>query len=122
MAKRITPIDSGECDRRVIVQQLAESAGTSSFPKETWTTLATIWLKKDDIRGEERFKADQMSAKYDTRWEMHGYRSDLDPELVDVPKKRRIVYQGRTYHIVAASQIGRRAGIEFLTLAASKVA
>ena len=49
-----------------------------------------------------------------------SYIASMDPELVDVPKLRRLVYQGRTYEIVHAAMIGRREGIEFLTIASSK--
>jgi hypothetical protein len=41
----------------------------------------------------------------------------MDPDLLDVPKRRRLVYKGRTYDIVAAGQIGRNEGVELLTLA-----
>jgi hypothetical protein len=100
----------------VTIQQLTESNGTSRFPVETWTTLiATYWCSKQDAGGRERFAMDQQSAAFDTRWE-GAYVASLDPETVNVTKTRRILYQGRVYDIVAASQVGRRAAIEFLTL------
>jgi len=118
---RRTAIEPGERNRAVTVQQLTESTGTSREPVEGWTTLVTpYWMSREDVGGRERFRADQVSSPYDTRWE-GGYRSDMDPEIVDVPKKRRIVYQGRQHDIVAASIISVgdqvRAGIELLTLA-----
>lgn len=117
MARRNHPMESGERDRAVTIQQQAESAGASGFPVDTWSTLATpYWCSKQDVSGKERFTADQLSAPYTTRWE-GGYRADMDPELVDVPKTRRLVYQGRAHDIVAASMIGRKEGIELLTLA-----
>lgn len=115
------PMDSGERDRLVTIQQLTDSIGGSKYPVEAWSTLTTAWMRKRDLKGWERFKAAQVSAPAETLWEM-GYRSDMDPELVDVPKKRRLVYQGRTYDITSASQIGRREGIELMTLANTKVA
>lgn len=123
MAKRnlingaAVPMEPGERDRAVTIQQLTESTATSGFPKEGWTTLATpIWMRKMDRKGDERFRADQNAAAYETQWEM-GYRSDMDPELVDVAKKRRLLYQGRVHDIVMGSVIGRREGIELLTIA-----
>lgn len=114
-------MDAGETDRAVTVQQLTEEAGTSHFPMETWTTLLPVyWLSKKPVSGRERFVADQLSAPFDTRWRGH-YVASLDPELVDVPKTRRIVYQGRVHDIVDAQQIGMREGVELLTLATSKV-
>jgi SPP1 family predicted phage head-tail adaptor len=114
-------IAAGDLDRLVTIQQLTDEIGSSGFPVETWTTLASAWMSKGDVSGRERLRAEQLSAPFDTRWQMH-YRADMDPELVDVPKKRRLVYQGRSYDIVAAVQLNRREGVELLTLASSKVA
>lgn len=126
MARRNTPsgaaipMESGERDRAVTLEQMTES-NPDGFPVETWTTLASpVWMRKMDMRGDEKFRASQLSAPFDTQWEM-GYRADMDPDLVDVPKYRRIIYQGRRYDIVTASQIGRLEGIELLTLAGSTV-
>lgn len=122
MAKRnlpyggITPFDPGERDRSVTLREKATAAGSSGFPSETPTTLATVWARKDDLKGSERFGDGQLSAPFTTRWEI-GYRADMDPELVDVPKTRDLVYQGRHYDITDASLIGRRDGIELMTLA-----
>lgn len=122
MAKRnlpsggAVPMEPGERDKAVTIQQLTASKGTSRFPVETWSALATpIWMRKMDLRQQERFAAAQLSAPAETQWEM-GYRADMDPELVDVPKTRRLVYQGFAYDITSASLIGRREGIELLTL------
>lgn len=116
MARRTVPLESGERDRYVTVQQLTESAGSSHFPVETWTELCRMFMSKIDVGGRERLAADQLSAPYTTRWEAN-YRPDIDPDLVDVVKQRRLVYQGRVYDITSASMIGRNEGVEFLTLA-----
>jgi head-tail adaptor len=100
----------------VAIQQLT-SETSGGFPVETWTTLGSWWLNKRDLRADERFVANRESAFAETQW--HGpYRADMDPELVDVAKVRRLVYQGKTHDIVAAALIERRA-IELLTLASS---
>lgn len=44
----------------------------------------------------------------------------MDPDLVDVPKKRRLSYQGRIYDITSASVEGRKEAIRLTTLASSK--
>lgn len=116
MARRTAPLESGERDRLVTLQQLTESTGTSGFPVESWTTLTTWYASKSDVGGREKFGGGQQSAPYTTRWE-GNYRADIDPDRVDVPKTRRLVYQGRTYDIVDASMIGRNEGVELLTLA-----
>ncbi|MDH5244809.1 MAG: head-tail adaptor protein [Betaproteobacteria bacterium] len=103
------------------VQALTESVGASGFPVETWATLRTEWMGKQDVRGRERLVNGQNAAAFDCRWDV-GYSPALDPETVDVTKTRRLVYQGRVYDIVAAVMLGRRDGIELMTLATGKVA
>lgn len=114
------PMESGERNRRVLIQQLTETTGDSQYPIETWSTLATVWMRKMDASMDERFKASQLAASFETQWEM-GYRGDMDPERLDIAKVRRLVYQDRIYDISGASVIGRREGIELLTLAGSGV-
>jgi SPP1 family predicted phage head-tail adaptor len=112
------PMEAGERNRRVLIQQLTDSQGDSGYPIETWSTLAIEWMRKMDLSLAERFKASQLAASVETQWEM-PYRSDMDPELVDVQKTRRLLYENRVYDITGGSVIGRREGIELLTLAGS---
>jgi head-tail adaptor len=122
VATRRGAFEPGLRDRVVTIESRSATDAvdaTSGEPTETWTTLvANMPAAKTDVSGWERFRMDQQSARADQRWEMN-YRADMDPELVDVPKLRRLVVSGRTLEIVAASEIGRREGIELLTLAAS---
>lgn len=107
------PMEAGERDRQVTVEQLAQTRepGTGA-PMENWTALATVYAGRFDDRGTEQFTTGQLSAVAITRWEI-GYRADCDPELIDVTKVRRLNYQGRLFDILASSLIGRREGIEF---------
>ena len=114
------PLDPGERDRHVRIEQLTDAQGTSGRPIEQWTPLCTTWAKRDDLKGSERFEADQVSSRVDVRWEL-PYAPALDPELVDVQKTRRLVHQGRVFDVVSAAVIGRREGVEWLTLAAGRV-
>lgn len=107
---------AGARDRQVTIQQLSESKGASNAPVETWTDLRQAWANKADIAGRERFVADQQSAPYDTVWTL-PWMADLNPELVDVRKDRRLVVNGRVHDIVEAREIGRREAIEVRTLA-----
>jgi head-tail adaptor len=113
-------IAAGQRDKYVTIEQMTESA-PNGFPVETWTELAQEWMSRRDLRAYERFAGGQESAFAEAQWQM-AYRSDMDPELEDVPKTRRLVYRGRTHDIVTASLIGREHGIELLTLAGSNVA
>ncbi len=112
---------AGPRDREVTIQQLTDSDGTSGYPVESWTDLLPVeWMCKLAVTGSERFRAAQLSAAIDTRWQMN-YREDMDPDAIDVPKKRRLLYQGRIFDITSAIEIGRQEGIELVTLAAAKV-
>ncbi len=111
-------LNAGDLDRDVTIQQLTQAPGTSGFPVDTWTTLDVVPMSKDDQRGRERFQIAQVSASYDTKWRLH-FRDDMDPDVVDVPKTRRLSYRGRTHDITEAVEIGRREGILLLTLAST---
>lgn len=115
MRRDLAPMEAGDRDRDVTIEARTATEDASGFPTETWATLVTpVWMSHA-AKGSERFIADQESAKADGLWEM-GYRSDMDPELVDVPRDRRLVWQGRAYDIVAASCINRHEGVQILTL------
>jgi SPP1 family predicted phage head-tail adaptor len=121
MADRRGSFEPGLRDRVVTIEyrSTTDQVDAEGAPTETWTTLVgSMPAAKSDITGWERVRASQTSARYDTRWEIN-YRLDMDPELVDVAKLRRLVVSGRVHDIVAASEIGRREGIELLTMAAS---
>lgn len=112
----MNPLGSGARDRQVTIQQLIESKGASNAPVESWTDLlVNIWAGKKETRGLERFVADQVSAPFDAKWEI-AYVPSMDPDLIDVPKTRRMIYKGRVHDIVHADEIGRRQAIELLTL------
>lgn len=112
------PMEPGERDWVITIQSrpLADEADDSGAPIETWTDLVTMPAAKYDVSGQEKFAAQQLSASYDTRWEIN-YRADMDPELLQVAKFRRILHRGRVHDIVDASLIGRREGIKLMTLA-----
>lgn len=114
----------GARDRVITIQQRSATDAvdaTSGEPVETWSTLvANMPAAKVDVSGWERFQGQQLSARFDQRWVIN-YRADMDQALVDVPKLRRIVVDGRTHEIVHSQEIGRREGIELLTLAASGI-
>lgn len=113
-------IGAGQRWQRVTILSIATGAGTTGFPTQTPTTLASVWMARQDVRADERFGANQESAYYETTWHME-YRDDMDPELVDVPKSRKLQFRGRVFDIRAASLIDRRRAIELTTLVSSTV-
>ncbi len=109
------PAPIGARDREVTIQQVTNGLDDAQMPVETWTWLCTQFMSKTDPSGRERYVAGQLSASAETRFEM-VYIEDMDPEQIDVPKSRRLVYAGRTYDITFASMIGRREGIVLMAL------
>jgi SPP1 family predicted phage head-tail adaptor len=108
-------VPTGIRDKFVTIQSMTASVGTSRAPVETWADLASVWAFKRDVGGRERFTANQVSAPYDSYFEL-PFSDAWDPDVVDVPKTRRLVYRGRVYDIVSAQKIGRRDGVAIDTL------
>lgn len=122
-----TRLDAGCRDRVITIEQLNEALEgadaadlDSGAPLETWTTLVEMPASRQDVQGYERLRTTRQAAANEVRWEIN-YRPDMDPELIDVAKLRRIVFQGRVYDIVGASQVGRKRGIELWTVASTAV-
>lgn len=116
------PLDrvvSGRRDTLITMQQLVETAGDSGEPVESWTTLCTLWASMETVDAPERFTEgvvmNQVSARAWIKFTTN-YRTDCDPHSISVPKTRRVTYLDRVYDIAAAALIGRKRGIEFLTL------
>jgi hypothetical protein len=107
---------SGQREHTVTIQQRV--VGPGRFPTESWTTLVVLQMSRQDMRLDERYTSDQVSAYVETTWQ-GPYRADMDPDLVNVARDRRLLVGTRIYNIRAASVMERRTGIEFLTLAAS---
>jgi head-tail adaptor len=113
----VTETDIGERRHPVAIQQGSDSVDASGFPTITWTVLhALVWMAREDVGGMERLTSLQTQAAYETRWVM-PYQADMDPEVVDVTKLRRLVYRGRSHDIQRAQVIDDRANIELFTMA-----
>lgn len=116
-------LNVGELVHEVTIQGLTDGVDASGAPLETWADLFCAWASREGMRGErggEAMTGDQLVASQITRWIMR-YDENLDPDLVDLPKTRRLVYRGRIYDIIEADPIDRAAGIELRTIASSRV-
>ncbi len=110
------PATVGNRDTPVAIQRLTESIADSGQPVESWRTVCTEFMSKDDVSARERYQFSQMSSAVTTRFEM-AYREDMDPDTYDIPKSRRLLYAGRAYDITMARLIGNLEGIELMALA-----
>jgi SPP1 family predicted phage head-tail adaptor len=113
-------LNAGSLVHQVTIQRLTESVDASGAPVEVPSVLRTAFMASEPARGQERFVAGQESAAAMLQWTMR-YVQDMDPFMVDVPKERRLLYQGRAYDIVEAES-DRKNWIVLKTLSASKVA
>ncbi len=114
MSDRATAV--GRRDRQVTIEACTDTTGPSRFPIEDWAPLVTLWAAHAPGAGAEAFTADQVSGTADDTWTI-PYRSDCDPDLVDVVKRRRLRRSGRVHDIVGARARDMRDGIELRTRA-----
>lgn len=110
---------SGQRRKLVTIQQLSESRGLSNFPLEEWTPLRTLYGSREDQQAPRRFredfKSDQLTALNETKWAF-PYCTDIDPEVVAVPKTRRLLYKDRVYDITSATIHEETTGGRFIEL------
>lgn len=113
------PLDPGALDQRVTIQYRTDGVSESGFGQvDDWTTTTsrTVWMARVPVTLREKVTAQQVSASADLRFVMH-YRADMDPDLVDVAKDRRLVFQGRVFNITGAEPMGAKAAITLLAIA-----
>jgi head-tail adaptor len=117
-------LQAGARDRLVTIQALTDTVDAEGVPVEGWADLTPPeWMWKQDAvareRAAERFDAMQWAAHSYTEWEC-GFRADLDPEVIDLPKRRRLVFRDRIYNILQAAVLPHEDGhgIKLITLVA----
>jgi SPP1 family predicted phage head-tail adaptor len=99
---------AGQFDRRITIQRQSITQSDSGEEIVTWVDVATVWARKIENRGEERFASQQFIGHavktFQIRW------STLVAELTI---EHRIVFDGRTFDITDIRELARREGIEF---------
>jgi hypothetical protein len=112
---------AGTRDVLVTIQGLTETTGDTGYPIETFTDRPPkVWMSKTMDTAAERLAGAQIAARFFTEWTM-PYRSDMDPDRVDVPKLRRLKLHERTHDIIAAELIGQHRQIRLVTLASTRI-
>lgn len=110
---------SGRRTVSVTVQQMTQTKGASNAPVETWTTLRTVYASKEDLLmndSREQLRAGQLSARMETAWGL-PYTADMDPNLVDVARVRRLLVGTRVYDITRGTVDDLKKGVQLITLA-----
>jgi head-tail adaptor len=94
-------IDVGQRDKLVTIQERTDVTDGSGFPTVEWSLLGTAHMHRRDMNGRERFANAQVAAVGDREWVM-AYQANMDPDVYDVPKERRLVFTGWAFDIVHA--------------------
>ena len=105
----MAPLPAGKLDRRVTSPQASETTMPSGQRVPSWSTLATVWAWKKDIRSRERFAAQQEIAEETTVFVIR-YRDDVTVEM-------QLTHDGKTYRIEGLAELGRREGLEITATA-----
>lgn len=95
---------SGERWYAVTIQHAVDSIGTSGAPVETWAdTTPAVWMGRKAASGKEAASTDtaQREAYAMHTWTL-PYLPTMDPDVVNVPKSRRLKYLGGVYDITEA--------------------
>jgi len=61
----------GTLDRRVTIQTNTPTQDAYGEPIESWSTFATVWAKRGDVRGRERFASEQELATRTATFRMY---------------------------------------------------
>lgn len=117
-------VASGARDKpvRVEYRDVEDAVDPSGYPSEEaqpWFTLQEVeWMNKRAVSGTERATTLGTSTPVDTRWTMN-YRADMDPDLIDVAKLRRLVFENRRYDITFGETLEGKRGIVLDTVSPS---
>lgn len=103
-----------------MIQQKTEEKGPSGRPVETWSDLGCAWMEREDAAltpdRAEHYSTNKLVARSDVRWRMLA-QANMDPETINLPSERRLVYGSRIYDIVSATPGGQSGILELVTIA-----
>ena len=99
----------GRMDRRITIIEKDITDGSSNEDYlVSWSEFATVWARKEDLRGKEVVMADKVQFMYLTSWSIRKIEG-LKPNM-------RIVYNGQVYEIVQISEgEGRERWIDIIS-------
>lgn len=101
-------MDFGRMDRRVELHAAAETRSDSGARVFVWSVFATVWAEVRDKPAREIDLSGRTEAQQETVFFIR-YRADVTP-------RQRVFYGGQSYDIQNVREIGRREGLELLTL------
>lgn len=103
---------AGRLDRIVTLRSRVQTANEYGELAETFEDIGPVWASKKELRGSERFAAQQTIGQVDTVWQIR--------HRTDVSSVSELVYDDKTYEIKGVLEIGRCEGLELHTQARSE--
>ena len=102
---------AGNLDRRIVIQSATTAQDAYGEPIETWSTFATLWAERNDLRGTEFFAARQVANQIVTAFRVR-WRTDINPRM-------KVVDGATTFDIDAIVEyrgptMARKNGIELM--------
>ena len=97
----------GRLDRRVVIEQPNRTTNAFGEPINTPTTLTTVWAKRMDERGLERYEQGVLTATRTVDWAIR-YLSTVKEDMV-------LTYDSEDFKIIAIEEIGRKWGLMLKT-------
>jgi SPP1 family predicted phage head-tail adaptor len=110
------PLDARKLDRRITIQRATTVKDGLGTAIPTWTDLATVWAQRVPQRAIETWKAGGTAATREVMW-----RIRWSEKVADVGPADRLVYKGTVMQISGTQEIGRREGIEIITVDSGEV-
>lgn len=107
---------AGSLDRRVTIQRATTMKDALGTAIPAWSDLATVWAQRVPQRAIETWKAGGTAATREVMW-----RIRWSTQVADVGATDRLVYKGTVMEISGTEEIGRREGIEIITVDSGEV-
>jgi SPP1 family predicted phage head-tail adaptor len=99
----------GRLDRKITIEQSTPTRNSSGEAVDSWSTFATVWAQKQDLRGQEFFAARQVNSEVITKFKIR--------HLSGVTRAMRVNYGGSYYRIEQIVELGRNEAMELITAA-----
>ncbi|MDF2994674.1 MAG: hypothetical protein K0R27_311 [Xanthobacteraceae bacterium] len=108
-------IEGGKLDRRItLLSTNCQDFGRDEFnaPIKGAPVARTVWAEYAPVSDRERFASAEVTANLSAR-----FRIRWSPDVAGVSPTWWLEFEGRTFDIVGAKEIGRREGIEITAAA-----
>lgn len=105
---------AGKLDRRITLERATAAIDPGSGERvETWGPIATLSANYKPVSDGEKMQAGEIGATLSARFTIR-----YDSAWADVNPKDRLIFEGRTFDIVGAKEVGGRRQFIEITSAA----